>query len=96
MKIEITMHGKVYTAQNEMGFDAEPVDEAVEMFKGLLVAAGYHPSNVDEYFNVNGEWFPETDADPEGSTRSFMRFPSDFSNKHDNEKCESITGQRDC
>jgi hypothetical protein len=29
------------------------------MFKGLLVCAGFHPSNVDDAFNTEYTWFTE-------------------------------------
>lgn len=41
--------------------DAEHIDDVAQLFKGLLVAAGYHPTNVDELFNSStGNWYPES------------------------------------
>lgn len=60
MKITLEPYcGGSYTSENE----AEHISAVVEMFKGLLVASGYHPSTVDEYVpNVeNGDWFVEAD-----------------------------------
>ena len=59
MKIIIEPYsGGKYTAEHE----AEHISEVVTAFKGLLVASGYHPSTVDEYFNEVDEWFPEEDS----------------------------------
>ena len=97
MKISITLHDKTYSVESEpLTAEHADIDQMAELFKGLLVSAGFHPQSVDGIFNTSDCWFPETDADPEGSTRSIMSFPEDFTNKHDNEKCEPITGQRDC
>jgi len=59
MKISITTNNKVFSAEDELGFDCASIDEAVEMFKGLLVCAGLHPSNVDDAFNTEYAWFTE-------------------------------------
>ena len=59
MKISITTNNKVYSVEDEFGFDSVSVDEAVEMFRGLLVCAGFHPSNVDDMFNTEYQWFTE-------------------------------------
>jgi hypothetical protein len=59
MKISITTNNKVFSVEDEFGFDSVSVDEAVEMFKGLLVCAGFHPSNVDDAFNTDYTWFTE-------------------------------------
>jgi hypothetical protein len=59
MKISITTNNKVFSVEDEFGFDSVSVDEAVEMFKGLLVCAGFHPSNVDDAFNTEYTWFTE-------------------------------------
>ena len=53
MKVTLEPHsGGIYTAAT----DAEHISEIVKLFKGLLVAAGYHPSTVDEYFTEE-QWF---------------------------------------
>ena len=59
MKISITTNNKVYSVEDELGFDSVSVDEAVEMFRGLLVCAGFHPCNVDDQFNLEYTWFTE-------------------------------------
>ena len=59
MKISITTNNKVFSVEDELGFDCTSVHEAVEMFKGLLVCAGYHPCNVDDAFNTEYTWFTE-------------------------------------
>lgn len=67
MKITIEPYsGGTFTASS----DAEHISEVCELFKGLLVQSGYHPTTVDEYIDSECKWFPEPDsADPEGSTR---------------------------
>lgn len=54
MKLSITLHGKTYTVDSND--EHQTVGEVVEQFKGLLVAAGFHPANVDEYFNTDASW----------------------------------------
>tara|TARA_R110000824_G_scaffold20817_10_gene78045 strand:+ start:6757 stop:6951 length:195 start_codon:yes stop_codon:yes gene_type:complete len=55
MRITIEPYsGGKYSAET----DAEHISAVIELFKGLLVASGYHPENVDEYFNTDEEWFP--------------------------------------
>jgi len=63
MKISITTNNKVYSVEDELGFDSVSVDEAVEMFRGLLVCAGFHPSNVDDQFNLEYTWFTEKERE---------------------------------
>ena len=63
MKISITTNNKVYSVEDELGFDSVSVDEAVEMFRGLLVCAGFHPSNVDNQFNLDYSWFTQEERD---------------------------------
>jgi hypothetical protein len=58
MKITIEPYsGGEYTSSSE----AEYIGEVVEMFKGLLVASGYHPTTVDEFLPTDTSWF----RDPE-------------------------------
>ena len=59
MKISITTNNKVFSVEDEYGFDCTNIHDAVEMFKGLLVCAGFHPSNVDDAFNTEYTWFTE-------------------------------------
>ena len=54
MKLSITLHDKTYTVDSND--EHQTIGEVVEQFKGLLVAAGFHPANVDEYFNTDGSW----------------------------------------
>ena len=66
MKLSLTLHGKVYSVESENENqleDCEQVSEVVEQFKGLLVNAGYHPSNVDELFNTEYQWFSQEERD---------------------------------
>ena len=63
MEISITTNNKVYSVRDELGFDSVSVDEAVEMFRGLLVCAGFHPSNVDNQFNLEYTWFTQEEKD---------------------------------
>jgi len=59
MKISITTDNKVFSVEDEYGFDCSTIHDAVEMFKGLLVCAGFHPTNVDDAFNIEYTWFTE-------------------------------------
>ena len=59
MKISITTNNKVFSVEDELGFDCSDIHDAVEMFKGLLVCAGFHPTNVDDAFNTDYTWFTE-------------------------------------
>lgn len=53
--------GGTFTASS----DAEHISEVCELFKGLLVQSGYHPTTVDDYIDTECKWFPETaDTDP--------------------------------
>lgn len=61
MKISLTTNNKIYTTEDELGFDAVSIDEAVEMFKGLLVSAGFHPESVDQFFENESRWWPKND-----------------------------------
>ena len=63
MKISITTNNKVFSVEDELGFDCTSIDEAVEMFRGLLVCAGFHPSNVDNQFNLDYAWFTQEERD---------------------------------
>lgn len=59
MKISITTNNKIFSVEDELGFDCAGLEESIEMFKGLLICAGFHPCNVDNYFNTEYEWFTE-------------------------------------
>ena len=60
MKITITNYDKTYSAEYDNDSDVESV---ADMFKGLLVSMGYHPSNVDELFNTEYKWFTQEERD---------------------------------
>ena len=75
MKISIELHNQTYTCESDR--DALDIDEITNIFKGLLVAAGFHPQCVDQAISSEHCWF----HDQEQST--MMKYPSDFSNKHD-------------
>ena len=51
MKLSLTLHENLYVESDE-SFDGTNLNELVEQFKGLLVNAGFHPSNVDDMFNT--------------------------------------------
>jgi len=59
MKLSLTLHNKTYSVESDEAFDGTNVTELTEQFKGLLVNAGFHPSNVDELFNTEYQWFTE-------------------------------------
>lgn len=60
MKISIEMHGTTCSVEREEAFDGQDINEVVQSIKGLLVAVGYHPSNVDDALPTDGfEWFPD-------------------------------------
>jgi hypothetical protein len=57
MKLSLTLHGKIYSV--ESCEDHVNLNEVGEQFKGLLVNAGFHPSNVDNLLNTDYQWFTE-------------------------------------
>ena len=63
MKLSLTLHGKIYSVESDEAFDGSDVYELAEQFKGLLVNAGYHPSNVDSLFNLDYQWFTEKELE---------------------------------
>ena len=63
MKITITLNNKTYSVESEEEFDGSNLNELAEQFKGLLVGAGFHPSNVDEMFNTDHQWFTQEERD---------------------------------
>jgi len=90
MKITITNYGDTHSF--ECDHDDVTLDKVIENFRGLLVAAGYHPASVDTHFNSECEWNLNDidnkngsyeDEDPVGSTRHQLKYPEDFPNKHD-------------
>ena len=59
MKLSLTIHQKTYSIESDEGYDGSNLNDLVEQFKGLLVGAGFHPSNVDDMFNLDYQWFTE-------------------------------------
>ena len=59
MKLSLTIHNKTYSIESDEGYDGSNLNDLVEQFKGLLVGAGFHPSNVDDMFNLDYQWFTE-------------------------------------
>ena len=78
MKLSLTMNGRTHCV--ESNDDGQTVDQMASTFKGLLVGAGYHPGSVDRVIDVEEQWFPETQEDPDQLT---LNWPGDFTNKHD-------------
>lgn len=60
MKITITNYNKTYSAESDDDLDMEGVGD---MFKGLLVSMGFHPSNVDDLINSEYQWFTQEERD---------------------------------
>ena len=60
MKITITSYNKTYSAESDDDLDMEGVGD---MFKGLLVSMGFHPSNVDDLINSEYQWFTQEERD---------------------------------
>ena len=63
MKLSITLNNKTYSVESEEQFDGSNINELAEQFKGLLVSAGFHPSNVDDMFNTEYQWFTQEERD---------------------------------
>ena len=91
MKITITNYDKTYSVEYDNDSDVESV---ADMFKGLLVSMGYHPSNVDEIFNTEYKWFTqeERDENRQGHTKynytdpehpMYLAQEEDFMKKYD-------------
>ena len=57
MKLSLTIHHKTYSVESDE--DHLNLNEIGEQFKGLLVNAGFHPSNVDDLLNTDYQWFTE-------------------------------------
>jgi len=71
MKLSLTLHNKTYSVESDDSFDGTDVYELAEQFKGLLVSAGYHPSNVDSIFDLDYQWF--TDEENQGNMQGHTR-----------------------
>lgn len=63
MKLSLTLHNKTYSVESDDSFDGADVYELAEQFKGLLVNAGFHPSNVDSIFHLDYQWFTEKELE---------------------------------
>ena len=63
MKLSLTIHNTTYSVESDDGYDHSDVYELAEQFKGLLVNAGFHPTNVDSLFNLDYEWFTEKELE---------------------------------
>ena len=59
MKLSLTLHNKTYSVESDESFDGSNVYDLAEQFKGLLVCAGFHPSNVDSIFDIDYAWFTD-------------------------------------
>ena len=59
MKLSLTINQKTYSIETDEGYDGSDLNTIAEEFKGLLVNAGFHPSNVDNLFNTDYQWFTE-------------------------------------
>lgn len=70
MKLSLTLHNKTYSVESEESFDGSNVYDLAEQFKGLLVNAGFHPSNVDSIFSLDYQWF--TDEENEGNMQGHL------------------------
>ena len=89
MKISITTNNKVYSVEDELGFDCVGIEEAVEMFRGLLVCAGFHPSNVDDQFNLDYAWFTE-DENTQSYTNGSNKIVNDWYKECEEETDEFV------
>lgn len=63
MKLSLTIHNKTFSVESEEEFDGTNIDQLAEQFKGLLVSAGFHPSNVDQMLNTDYQWFHREERD---------------------------------
>jgi Tat protein secretion system quality control protein TatD with DNase activity len=85
MKLSLTLHDKTYSVESNEQFDGSNVNELAEQFKGLLVSAGFHPSNVDQIFNIEYQWF--TDEERADLLQGHY-------NSHESEKMERLARDR--
>lgn len=63
MKLSLTLHNKTYSVESDDSFDGSDIYDLAEQFKGLLVSAGFHPSNVDSIFDLDYQWFTEEELE---------------------------------
>jgi len=57
MKITIEVNGQEFSAKTQT--DDVAISEIPDMIKGLLIAATYHPANVDGLFAEEYQWYNE-------------------------------------
>jgi hypothetical protein len=56
MKITIEPYsGGTFSGETE----AEHIEQVAILFKGILVAAGYHPRTADELFDTEEKWYTQ-------------------------------------
>ena len=77
MKITITNYDKTYSVETDEDVDAESM---ADIFKGLMINMGYHPSNVDELFNTEYKWFSEDELKTEFDEEVVKQGLKDYSN----------------
>ena len=63
MKLSLTIHNKTFSVESDESYDGSNLNDLAEQFKGLLVSAGFHPSNVDEILNTDYQWFTQEERD---------------------------------
>ena len=87
MKLTITNYDKTYSVETDEDVDAESL---ADMFKGLMVNMGYHPSNVDELFNTEYKWFTQEERNDnmQGHLNFSNKFVSDW-----HEECRQETSE---
>ena len=80
MKLSLTLHNKTYSVESNKGYDGLDVYDLAEQFKGLLVNAGFHPSNVDSIFNLENQWFAneENANNMQGHIKSVKKISNKF------------------
>ena len=61
MKLSLTLHGKTYSIESDDQYDGQEIHELIDGFRGLLVNAGFHPSSIDDHFDIENKWFPDQD-----------------------------------
>lgn len=59
MKLELHLHDKIHSVESQ---DHPDITEMAELFKGLLVSAGFHPQSVDSLFELDSQWFTEAEV----------------------------------
>ena len=63
MKLSLRIHNKTFSVESDESYDGSNLNDLAEQFKGLLVSAGFHPSNVDEMLNTDYQWFTQEERD---------------------------------